>query len=217
MPRYQNPNLYDIATSRRKMSMRKRRFGRPKTYRKKSRYNLYHFKRTLFQSSNIQVSSVLPYSNHFGFTLGQLPDVSNFTGLYDEYRINKVVIKFLPKFNNTLQGTGIANYMNQVHTAIDYDDSLSLPTAQAINEITQYQSHKITPGARVVTRVIVPKVELTSSGAGQAPKSRQWLDCDNTSVLHNGLKVVIPPADNASSLICYDTQITVYMSFRNVL
>lgn len=185
---------------------------------KKSGYNQYHFKRSLFLSSAIQVNNLVPYSTHFGFTLGQLPNATDFTNLYDEYRINKVVLKLIPKFSETLQGTGIANYMNQVHTAYDYDDSLALPTATAIDEITQYQSHKMVMGAKMVTRVIVPKIELTGSpSTTAAPKARQWLDCDSTSVLHNGIKVVIPKAENSTSLIVYDVQITAYLSFRNVV
>lgn len=192
----------------RRMMRRRAPLGSPR--------KVYNYKRSVFLQSAIQVSNLVDYSNHFGFTLGQLPNATEFTGLYDEYRINKVVIKLIPKFNSTLQGTGIANYMNQVHTCLDYDDANALPTATAINDITQYQSHRMTMGARTVTRVVVPKIELTGSGA-QAPKAYQWLDTDQTAALHNGVKVVIPKCDNASSLIIYDLQITTYLSFRNVV
>lgn len=211
MPAYRRRARRPRRAPRRRPARRGRRVGRLGSPR-----NVYSYKRTLFLQSNIQVGAVNDYSNHFGFTLGMLPNASDFTNLYDEYRVNKVVIKFIPKFSATLQGTGIANYMNQVHTALDYDDSLALPTATAIQEITQYQSHRMTMGARMVTRTVTPKVELTGSSV-QAPKAYQWLDCDNTASLHNGVKLVIPKCDNATSLLVYDTQMTVYLSFRNVL
>lgn len=179
------------------------------------RYNVYHYKRSVFYQNIISVDNLFNYTNHWGFTLGQLPDASNFTGLYDEYKINKVVLKILPKFSQTLQ-SATSNQLGQILTAIDYDDANSLPQATCIDEISQYQSFRIHPGNRPVTRVIVPKVELTGSGV-QAPKSRQWLDCDNTTSLHNGLKIVLPKLSASGTTMNYDVLVTHYMSFRNVL
>lgn len=196
---------------------RRRRFGnkmRRLGYRR--RPQIYNFKRTVFYENSINVGSAVNFTTHYGFTLGQLPNATDFTNLYDQYRINKVVMKLIPKWTSTEQGIGIANYLTQIHTAIDYDDSLALPQATCLDDITQYQSHKMTPGNRMVTRVLVPKVELTGSSL-QAPKARQWLDCDLTGGLHNGVKVVIPKVPNTTTLLCYDVQLTFYMSFKNVV
>lgn len=190
-------------------------------YRSARKYNLYHFKRTLYLQDIIGLNTTVNYSNHFGFTLAQLPDASNFTGLYDEYRINKVVFQIIPKWSESSLNTSAVNAsMQQIHTAIDYDDSLALPTATGLNEITQYQSHKFTRGNQIHTRVIVPKLEMATAGAlaGQSPKARQWLDCDNTTVLHNGVKVFATKLIGSAGFEQYfDVRITTYMSFRNVV
>lgn len=224
MPRYSSMNTrYTSAIARRKLSMRKRRMGRPRVYLNKRRYNVYHFKRTVFYENVIGVNNLVNYVTAWGFTLGQLPDVSNFSGLYDEYRINKVVYKIIPKFSelvvNTNDSSGQAKLLPQIHSCIDYDDSLSLSQANGLNEVTQYQTHKMTMGNQIHTRVLVPKMELVGDGSAGVPKARQWIDTDNTTALHNGVKVFIPKllSANASTQLDYDVQITTYLSFRNVL
>jgi hypothetical protein len=217
MPKYQLSDMaLKIKRARRNMGTRRRRLNRGYSGYKR-RYNLYHFKRSVYLADTLSVDALVNTSTSYGFTLGQLPDASNFIGLYDEYRINKVIIKFIPKYTDVILNTaGVNASMQQLHTAIDYDDSLALPSATALNEITQYQSHKFTQGNRIHTRVLVPKIELSVGGGGQAPKSRQWLDCDNSTVLHNGVKVFIPRL-NVAATVFYDVQITTYLSFRNVL
>lgn len=179
---------------------------------------VYNFKRTLFLENSIGVTAAGNlYSNHFGFTLGMLPAATDFTNLFDQYRINKVVWKAIPKFTvvNGISGTGNA-LLAQVHTAIDYDDANALPTGTALSEITQYQSHRMHRGTAIIRRTVVPKVEL-AGGATVFPKAYQWIDCDNTAILHNGIKVVIPKPLPAGTEMWYDVQMDVYLSCKNVV
>lgn len=224
MPRFQTMNpRYTVAIARRKLAQRRRRLGRPRLYGSgRTRYNVYHFKRSVYYQNVISVDNLTNYVTAWGFTLAQLPGYSNFTELYDEYRINKVVMKIIPKFNEVViptdSSSGEVKVLSQVHTAIDYDDSLSLPQASALDDICQYQNHKMTMGNRMHTRVLVPRVELAADSSYSAPKARQWLDCDNATALHNGIKVCIPKLQSANTSleINYDVQITTYLSFRNV-
>lgn len=215
------PRGYGRGGRRRRVARPRRRYGR--RYPRRPRLGLgnrvYNFKRTLFLENSIGVTAAgTLYSNHFGFTLGMLPAATDFTNLFDQYRINKVVWKAIPKFNtvNALSGAGNA-LLAQVHTAIDYDDSAALPTGTALSEITQYQTHRMHRGTAVVRRTIVPKAELTGSGASVFPKAYQWIDCDNTAILHNGIKVVIPKPLPAGTEMWYDVQMDVYLSCKNVV
>lgn len=181
----------------------------------------YYFKRTKYLQNAIAVTNAQNYSQSWAFRLNDMPGATDFTNLYDEYQITKAVIKFIPKFSqvNAITGNNIANsLLTQFMTAIDYDDANALPVATAIDDITQYGSFRMTRGNKTHTRVVYPKVEVTGTSL-QAPKSRQWVDCDTPVALHNGLKVVIPqlatlPAD---TVLYWDAQITLYMKFRNVV
>jgi len=199
---------------------RRRRAGRG-MMRRGRRPQVYYYKRTKYLQNAISVGNGANYSQSWGFRLNDMPNATDFTNLYDEYMINKVVVKFIPKFSqvNAITGNLVANtLLTQFMSAIDYDDATALPTATAIDEITQYQSAKITQGNRIHTRVLYPKVELTGTTL-QVPKARQYIDCDTPLALHNGLKVVIPQLASLpdETILYWDVQLTYYLKFRNVV
>lgn len=196
-----------------------RRPMRRRMIRRRAAQRVYHYKRSVFYENNLQVDSLVNYSNSWGFTLAMLPNYTDFTNLYDEYCITKAVIRFIPKISQVTAQSGVSTpneLLTQLHTAIDYDDSAALPTATALNEITQYQSHRMSRGHQTHTRVLVPKIEVTGS-SGQYPKAFQWIDCDTPTVLHNGVKVVVPKLPIANTVMYYDAMVTLYFKCRNVL
>ncbi len=61
--------------------------------------NVHHYKRTA-QIGNIITSEIAGVpANTFAsyqFTIGQIADVTDFTALYDQYRINAIKLEFIP-------------------------------------------------------------------------------------------------------------------------
>lgn len=201
--RYANPVRSRLVRRRRMM-----RRGQP----------VHHFKRTLYLENNIQATSSVATSTSFGFTLNMLPNVTDFTNLFDMYCIKKVVWKLIPRFS---QFNGVYSNPNdllaQVHTCIDYDDALPLPTTTGLSAITQYESHRVTRGNRVHTRSVVPKLEIDAGASYSLPKAYQWVDCDNVTALHNGIKLFIPQLPGTGNTLSYDTQMVVYFKCKNVV
>ena len=123
----------------------KRKMVRRKQYARRSmlpisrRPNLYHMKRKVFYQDAIVVSATT-YANAWSFNLSQLPNYTDFTNLYDQYRINKIVFKIIPKFSEASINAGTANNANlaQIHSVIDYDDAV---TPTALSDLVQYQSY----------------------------------------------------------------------------
>lgn len=178
--------------------------------------NTYHFKRKLFLQDYLAVSTTQA-AGAIQFALIDLPGYTDFTNLYDMYRFNKVVFKLIPKYTEVslVPGSTTQNAnLQQIHSVIDYDDAVS---PASINQLTQYQSHKMTRGNKIHTRVLIPKCQTTVSGASAAPKSKQWLDCDQNSLAHRGIKFIVPTAGTANTTLYYDLELTYYMSFKNVL
>lgn len=144
------------------------------------------------------------------FNLSQLPNHTEFTQLYDQYKIKGVKVKLVPKYNSvdiTSPGS------TQLLTVIDYDDA-NAPTT--INDLLQYQNMKMTTSNRIHGRYLVPRsnTEVSNSGLGvaSAPK-RQWLDCGYPTVQHHGIKYgVVAPANDTK----FDLYITYYLAFKNV-
>lgn len=207
---------------KRRLIRRKRLARRPfKAVRRMPRGqpNVYNFKRTQFYQNSFSITAAgADYSQAWDFRFGLLPNSTDFTNLYDMYMIKKVVMKIIPKFTqeNLISGASNAD-LPQIHSAIDYDDSVNPASIQTLCE---YQSHRMTRGTQIHTRVLVPKVELSAEGAVGAatiaPKAYQWLDSDNTTAVHRGVKVYIPKPLTASTSLTYDVQIVYYFSCKNV-
>lgn len=196
--------------------IRRKLMGR-RYYKKTNPYanRIYNFKRKLF----VQDWTIVGATQAAGvrtFALSDLPGYTDFTSLYDMYKIRKVVFKIIPKFSEVALSGGTTNNANlqQIHSAIDYDDGVA---PASINTLCQYQSHRMTRGYAVHTRTLVPKVQTTVSGLNTAPKANQWIDCDQAGIVHNGVKYIIPAAAQAGTTLYYDCEITMYLSMKNVL
>lgn len=193
---------------RRKMA---RRIPRPLARRP----DVYHFKRKVFLQDYLIISTTQALGA-IQFALVDLPGFTDFTNLYDQYRFNKVVWKLIPKISEASLNAGSNSNANlqQIHSVLDYDDNTA-PTS--INQLVQYQSHRMTRGSQIHSRVLVPKCQMSVSGAAAAPKAKQWLDCDQTSLVHRGIKFIVPAAATPGTTLYYDLEMTYYMSFKNVL
>lgn len=203
--------------TRRQAQMRRRvRVARGLRRYRLRKPSTYDFKRSIFYENLIIVPSGTPQGYAFEQLFSQLPNVTDFTNLYDSYLIKKIVVKMIPKISqHNLATTTTGNSdLPQVHSAIDYDDAV---TPTSVNQLVEYQSHKMTRGNQVHTRVLVPRVELTSNGTANAPKAFQWLDCDSTAVPHRGIKWWFNAPQSAGCTVYYDMLVKVYFSCKNVL
>lgn len=176
---------------------------------------MYHFKRTFLQEllTNLGSSGVVNRAYFFSFSM--LPNVSEFTTLFDRYRINKVVIKFVPGYSNTV---ATSNPRCQFITAVDYDDA-SLVTST--NNLLEYDTKRIHDVNRIVVRKFTPacaqitgltqNVSTKDVSTRSRPAWKVWLDCANDDDRpHYGLKCQWSGAGNQDMEI--RVWITLYFS-----
>jgi len=117
------------------------------------------------------------------------PDFTDFTSLFDVYRITHVRVTFTPIQQNVLSAAA------RFFTVIDYDDANVLPSAGAAEEYDTCQVSTI-DNSSCVTRVFRPKYALAAySGVftSFAQSSGQWLDAASSTVAHYGLKWITDP------------------------
>lgn len=179
---------------------------------KKLSQGVHYFKRTLYASGAIAGSSITDVFGATGFQLSSLPNYTEFTALFDMYKITGVKVTYMPRANSAEAGTnqGLVKFFS----VIDYDDTTA-PTA--INDLLQYESLKVSNSSRDHTRFLKPKIAraIYQSGVSTAyGASTGWIDCDNASVPHYGLKYALQqlPSGNQS----FDVKITYYLAFKNV-
>lgn len=135
----------------------------------------------------------------FDFKLSYVPGVSDLTTLFDQFRIKKVHLHFVPSLTGNMltnAATGVANgaYVSNFHYCIDTTDATA-PTA--LQQVLRYQGVKTvnTFGTTGWKTSIVPRVATsyyrtaTSTAYGPAPAG-VWLDKNNTDAVHYGMKWV---------------------------
>lgn len=196
----------------RRKAMRKRQYA-PK--RKGLRQPVHYFKRVQFATSVITVTGTNVFSAS-SFELQNVPNNSEFTALYDQYKITAIKYQILPRGNVAEIGTSATQgNMGRVFSVLDYDDS-NAPSS--FNDMIQYQNCKVTPSTVTHTRYLKPRfnLDILSGSVGvtaNAPRTG-WIDCTNADVKHRGVKIGIQAPTNAT--VTYDLMVTYYLAFKNV-
>ena len=115
--------------------------------------------------------------------------------MFDQYRIMKVNVKFMPR---QTQVTG--DIYRIFHVALDHTD-VTAPTAET--DLLQYDNcrtfHAVKPFSVSLKPVVAQVVWQGVSASGYAPgKPGQWIDCKNAGVQHYGMK---------TCYVCNDTSV----------
>lgn len=177
---------------RKKRGYKKR--GYKKTYvpRPQRSLQLVHkFKRMYSVGDVFKTASSTPYLNAFDFSLQDLPAYSEFTALFDFYKICAVKFIFVPGWTqsevNVNTGAPVSAQINlgaaRCFSAIDYNDSSSPST---INEIREYGNCKWSPMVKGHKRYFKPRA-MDSSNSYNINKNT-WIDTSLPNKPYYGIK-----------------------------
>jgi hypothetical protein len=157
----------------------------------------YNFYKTV-DGGVIQSSTSTATLGALIFELSDLPEVTSFTNLFDQYQFVKVDLKFIPMTQLAIPGTTLT-INPAIYTSVDYDDSA---TPSTINTVLNYQNVRVHQAGRPFTISFCPH----SAQAGYSGTfvsfdnvARQWHDCGSTGVIHFGLKYAMPAYSNISA------------------
>lgn len=203
-------------------NIRKRRF----TKKSRSKYSrgvkLSVYKRPLFVKRTCLLDTVVLQNSGgrgYNFQLSQLPNYSEFTSLFDRYRISGVKLKIIPTCDNNATGTSATYNAPRLYYCWDYDDSDAPITA---NQMMERDNVKIKQGLRVISTYSKPRAQMAifntglSTAYGDAQR-KQWIDMGNTSVPHYGFKCWFE-SDSASTLVnTYKIYATMYLQLKNII
>lgn len=182
----------------------------------KKRFDVHHFKRAQFQSEIALSNSAYTFHSEAFSLSNNVTNYTEFTNLFDQYRINKVVIKFKLKFDPSAQPSTAAVFPKMwIHA--DYDDS-TIPTT--VNDLLQRSNLKTTilQPDREYTFAFTPAILAESfrgaTATAYSPKFKQYIDMSFPDTPHYAYKAAIEmlPATGYSLLI----NKTLYFSCKNV-
>lgn len=154
------------------------------------------------------------------FCIADLDQVSTFASLFDQYRIDKVMLRFYTR-NNATSVFNVAPPNSSIplgYVTLDLDDATAPASLAAVRE---YDKAVTFTGNTSFDIELTPRptAALFASGAFsgyQTMDVEPWIDVANTSVPHYGVKLAVGAltATTTSSFV-WDIEAHYWVSFRN--
>ena len=208
--------------------MYRKKFTRSGVVRRQRTGRMRHyFKRSWLGSANVQ-TSITENPSFVGslFRLNQVPDYTEFTNLFDNYKIHGIKMTF---YRPSLSNSDALNTQVLLHTVYDYDDA-SAPSS--VNQMVQYDNYKVVSLTNQfmkngkVTRFFKPRtlteVYRGPASTGYSPTTRGVFDTQYNDIPHYGLKWALEAIDSDGVPVTWPSdmtvryQLTYYMSFGKV-
>lgn len=137
-------------------------------------------------------SGALGTLGSFGFALADLNQVSTWSAAFDQYRIEKVIVKITSR-NNMLSKASVASpnqAVPRLYVVVDRDDA-SAPSA--LTDLYQYGNCQgMSPDSDYMLE-LEPSITRAIYAGGafsgyEVTSERPWIDLSNTGVEHYGVK-----------------------------
>lgn len=182
------------------------------------RRQVHQYKRTVQKLQLQGNAAYAPLLSSFQFVFNDIPNASDFTGLYDQYKLNFVILKFRLYNSPEAQGVGTnsSNYPT-IYYARDYDD-INTPTSlaelrergdcqQRILHANRYTYVKVRP------KILMPIYQPVANS--YTPIRTRPIDMASIATPHYGLKWAIDNMTNTNYLLtveadyyftCYGTR-----------
>lgn len=179
---------------------------------------VYPIRRMVTTSNITSTSSFLDYVAPF--QLSFLPDYTEFTALYDQYRVDKLVYHFIPLQSESTTYNAAGSPSNSLLlTAVDFDggsSGLTLP------QFLSYESCTVVPAQRTHKVTVQPRATLAGANAAAtivnlaiAPTDT-WFDCATSTLPFFGCRfATLAETGSPTSHISYSVWIEAFVTFKN--
>lgn len=153
-------------------------------------------------------TTATPVLSSVTFSFNTLPNATDFEGMYDQYRVDKMTVHFVPACNFVSQ----SYQCGMLYTAKDYNNAVSPSTGNAVLE---YQSAKISPSYEHHYRSLIPSCNAVDALGNTLMQGRPWVPITSTTTSWYGVKyaMICPYAATTFSMQIF---VTVHLSFKNV-
>lgn len=163
-----------------------------------------HYFRRNFNFGDLPGNAVhAPYLAANTFSFSQLPNVIEFTSLFDRYMITHVQLKFFLTIDPSAQAAASAVYP-RMWWVRDYDDSIAPGSLDSLREHAKVSTKILTPNRPVIVNIkpaVLSETYRSALATTYSPKWRTWIDCGATDCPHYGLKYGIDNFTNTNYVL----------------
>jgi hypothetical protein len=147
---------------------------------------IYKFRRVVEGIFDIICDGINPSLSALIFRLSDLPASTDFTNLFDMYRLTKIEIDWLPEYTELTDAALVSNAINvRFNSTIDISDATA-PTS--VSQVLEYQQVHSTGITQPHSRSFVPSFLM----GGLVP-CNCWLPTSNPNERHYAVKIGVPP------------------------
>lgn len=208
---------------------RKKRYGGYNPFKKIR--NRIHFAQFRIQDEQVsadiynQVTASNPVTNynHMSWALDQFPQHGCYTRMYNQYKISKIKVEFIPINTRVQLTSGIgansnvptfSTFINRTSTTypVNLNQVLSVPGAKQVN-CGRYMTQYFTP---VTFDTVYRPLPATTNALN--PEYNQWLRTSETDVRHHGVSWVVSESGSewAERAFAYRVVVTIYAQFKGI-
>lgn len=213
---------------RRYTPRRRKTFGRKRSWRRnfkrrtfrynKSGQKIHYFTRHVdlggFDITNGTSATYASYT----FELNQIHNYTDFTAMYDSYRIKAVKLTFIPVTNVTFRSNtsnlaveGTA-FSGRFFSCLDFNDST---TPSSVNQVREYKNAKWTPYTRIHKRFLYPKVLYRLDENVNVNATQPWIPTASANVEHYCVKVAFEHPSTSLTGTYYTIEAKFYLAFKS--
>lgn len=152
------------------------------------------------------------------FNFDDIPGYSDLAAVFDQYKLDKVDLRFVPNGTNAaLVGGGASQIRSVLYTVFDPNDAVAPGT---LNELIQYQNCTMTPYCDELKRTVYPRLSVNSSdeeGTITLSPAGTWCSTSQKDVDWYGLKIGASANGNsAGTTQVWVVHAVLYFSFKNI-
>lgn len=167
--------------------------------------------------SALQSSTTVDTLSTYAFKLTDLPEYASYTTIFDQYRIDRIVLTFIPCTDLAIPGSTTGGTLQRappIYTAVDYDDN---GTPASVATVLNYANVRLHAPGRMFKVSFKPHVAVGlyngTNFTNYGNNANQWIDAASSDVLHFGLKTAMP---SNALITVWQVIATYYVSFKNV-
>lgn len=144
----------------------------------------------------------------FAWSLDILPGYTDFTALYDMYRIDGV--ECIWELTGATCTNKTSNVMPTILAWPDYDDAVAPTAITVADQVSQVERLNLSEARPSVRRLIIPRVPV-NAGISMPFPGKTWIDMANPNITHNSVKFWVKNFNITTELA---TGTSLYVSFR---
>jgi len=160
----------------------------------------HHFRRLFNVGTWAGNAGYVPLSQATGFSLSTLAGVTDFTTLYNQYKVTHIQLRFHLRIDPSAQVAADASYPRLFYVP-DHDD---LTPASSIDDLRQSNKCKVrvlTPNREVIVNFkpsILQVLYQSAITSGYTPAYDKWISMLNTTLPFYGLKWAVDVFNNVN-------------------